>query len=747
MAQFDDFRKALEDVGVSAEKIKKVMEELDDTAEKSVDTLQEELALLEDKLANAKALVQQQELQRDIQEKLLEIEVSQGRATQEQLDALRQINATTEQVADKFDNIFDALTGVNSKLQDSIFAEMMKPGGMQGLIDSFQRTFTATNILASGLSKVVEMSVALSLATDNVLVEFNRATGASSLYNNEIMALEQNMYQHGVGIDNAASAYASLVTNVTSFNNMSASTRQDIAETTALLDKFGVSADSTAQNIQLMTSVMGLSGEEAAATSRQMFTLAQSLGMPPAEMAAAFQSAAPHMAKFGSMGTEVFMDVAAAAREANMSIDQLLRITEQFDTFEGAAQAVGKLNAILGGPFLNSLEMVTATNPVDRMRNLSDAITEAGLSFDEMGYYERQAVANAAGLQDVSELALVMAGEFDNLSNSMANMSQSELVELQKQSSDFNTLADKMTQIMRTLALQFQPVVEFIKEAADLFLYLNKQTNGLLPYLVIAAAAIGALALAFITITPQIAATAAALGLIAPVAAPAAAGLAAMSPVVAAAGSAMAVGAPGILAFGAAFLMLGLGVGLAAAGMALFVLSMTQLFSVATPDQMLAFGASLIMIGVGMQALAAASLFLGPVLLLLTGLSAALLGVSYAVSLMNFENLLPLTDLFQAIATIVTGEMDNLTETIEAVTNMADAISNVDDARKIVAVRQVIDSINGRPPAPAAATPAAPAPVAAGGNRQPIYLRVELGNRHFDQYVGELVNGMINPFG
>jgi hypothetical protein len=153
------------------------------------------------------------------------------------------------------------------------------------------------------------------------------------------------------------------------------------------------------------------------------------------------------------------------------------------------------------------------------------------------------------------------------------------------------------------------------------------------------------------------------------------------------------------------------------------------------------------MIGVGMQGLAAASLFLGPVLVLLAGLSAALLGVSYAVSLMNFENLLPLTNLFQAIATIITGEMDNLTETIEAVTNMADAISNVDDARKIVAVRQVIDSINGRPPPPAATAPAAAAPVAAGGNRQPIYLRVELGNRYFDQYVGELVNGMINPFG
>lgn len=747
MAQFDDFAKILKEAGKDAEEIEKILKSLREEGKKTAEELEEELEMLKIKLSLAQSIVEQQELQRDIEEKLVEIKTAQNKATIEQLEALKQTNKTTEKVADKFDNIFDSLTGVNSKLQDSIFSEMMKPGGMQGLIDSFQRTFTATNILASGLSKVVEMSVALSLATDNVLVEFNRATGASSLYNNEIMALEQNMYEHGVGIDNAASAYSSLVTNVTSFNNMSASTRQDIAETTALLDKFGVSADSTAQNIQLMTSVMGLSGEEAAATSRQMFTLAQSLGMPPAEMAAAFQSAAPHMAKFGSMGTEVFMDVAVAAREANMSVDQLLRITEQFDTFEGAAQAVGKLNAVLGGPFLNSLEMVTATNPVDRMRNLSDAIAQAGLSFDEMGYYERQTIANAAGLQDVSELALVMAGEFDGLSDSMANMSQSELVELQKQSAQFNTLADKTTQIMRSLALQFQPVVELIKEAADLFLYLNKQTGGLLPYLVIAASAVGALALAFLTFGPPVITAAASLASLTVAAAPAGASLAGLAPVVSAAGAAMAAGAPGILALGAAFLMLGGGILLAALGMALFVLSLRQLFEVATPDQMLAFGASLIMIGVGMQALAAASFFLGPVLVLLAALSAALLGVSYAVSLMNFENLLPLTNLFQAIATIMTGEVQNLTNVLQAIKDTTDSIQSIDDTRKIAAVQNLVATINGNATmAPAAGTTAA-APVAAGGNRQPVYLRVELGNRYFDQYVGEIVNGIINPFG
>ena len=40
------------------------------------------------------------------------------------------------------------------------------------------------------------------------------------------------------------------------------------------------------------------------------------------------------------------------------------KIVEKFDKFDSAAESVGKLNALLGGPYLNTLELVAETDPL-----------------------------------------------------------------------------------------------------------------------------------------------------------------------------------------------------------------------------------------------------------------------------------------------------------------------------------------------------------------------------------------------
>jgi len=83
-----------------------------------------------------------------------------------------------------------------------------------------------------------------------------------------------------------------------------------------------------------------MSASEAAASQREMFVLAQEIGMAPTKMAEGFNSARPHMAKFGAEGTAVYKKLAVNAKHAGMEVETLLSITEKFDTFEGAAQSV-----------------------------------------------------------------------------------------------------------------------------------------------------------------------------------------------------------------------------------------------------------------------------------------------------------------------------------------------------------------------------------------------------------------------
>jgi hypothetical protein len=89
---------------------------------------------------------------------------------------------------------------------------------------------------------------------------------------------------------------------------------------------------------------------------------------------------------------------------------KLLAMTEKFDTFEGAAQSAGQLNAMLGGPLLNSVQLLTATESerVDLIRN---AVNATGRSFESMNRFEKQAIAQAAGIGDVADAVRLFGTE------------------------------------------------------------------------------------------------------------------------------------------------------------------------------------------------------------------------------------------------------------------------------------------------------------------------------------------------
>ena len=726
-------RELAEELGVAQDKVDKLVEGwVTATAEtkRSIEQYQEIVA-------NASSILESQEAQMELKKQEIELQKLLGELTeveaQKQIDSIERM----KKKARSFDDMLGGLLGINSKMQT--FVDFLTDGGKtaEQLSMSIARTLTPTNILLSVVSKVVEQTVALLLATDEALVSFNKATGASSLYAEELKAVERELRMQGVTIDGAAESFGALVSNVTDLNQLAPSTRADLVNTTALLEKYGIAADTTAANLQSMTKTMGMSAQQAAATSRQIFTFAKSIGAAPAEMAESFKSAAPILAKFGDEAPEIFMETAYAAREAGMSLDQLLSITEKFDTFDGAAESVGKLNAILGGPFLNSLEMVKATSPVERMRMLSDAVGAAGASFEEMGYYQKITLTEALGLKDVGELAMLMAGEFDGLGDSMANLSQTELIELKKQSADFNTIMDEMTQIMKMFVVDFlPPVIETLKFLMDQFQNLNDMTGGILPKLILFGLAIFALSKFGVILAAVFSGFGSIFGgLIAQ--------LAAMIPVIGGTGAVSAAATPYVLALGAAMLMMGGAIYLAASGFSMLVDSMTELFKVASPEQMLAFGASLVGIAVGMYALSAAAPALPAVLILLTAISVALLGISYAFSKLDFSNLEPLGNIFMGLGQIVSGETRNLKEAMDSVAKLTTAISSIDDEKKVVAVQQLIESIRGNTTAGATAAVATTGAGAMGpGGGKVVHINITIGKRDLKPVVGEIIGDM-----
>ena len=715
------------------------------------------------------------------QKAIIEQQYKMGQLTAEEYVQRKKINEEMQQSAKHFDDVISTMTGVDSKWRDSTMGRLMSVEGWKALGMSLRRTLTPMNIFGSALSQVQLSTVALMYAQDEALVQFNKQTGASRVLGDEMLNLERNMWLYGVGTAEAREAMVSLNSSMKNFEDLSSTQIQDVSQTTALLDQYGIATQTTAHNMNFLTNAMGASTAQAADFQREMFVLAQDIGMPPEEMAKGFEQAAPHLARFGSQSTEMYKKIAVNAEAANMDVQQLLSITEKFDTFEGAATQVGKLNAMLGGPYLNSLQMVKATDPVERMRLLSEATRNAGMDFDSMGYYQRKALADSMGLKDVSELALVMAGGFDKAVPKVQK-SQKELAALAKQTQDFTSLKDELLQMGRAFAIDvLTPIMKGLKTVLQYFQEL-RQSKGFM-WFMNAIRMIGS-NLGKVVVVLGIAAGAIALFMGAIGALGAAVG-ALMAPIrgvlglfSGGSGEGGAPSGPGLCetlaSCAVGVVALGIGFGAAALGASYLV----EAFQNMTPGTILAISVAIAALGyslskvfesvnTNMGFLAGAGVTL---MFLSIGAAAMMMGKGVEMAATGLSDLtanvsllaVSLSQMFESISQLSATSALNLVATAAALSQVATAINEVDDTAQLSEITKVIQAVNNSANAnmtsrlvPSANTlaganasslttaPPTGSPSSAASTSQPLTINLNMGNRQMETWTWDTVGNFL----
>jgi len=278
-------------------------------------------------------------------------------------------------------------------------------------------------ILAVGLFAVEILKLAVELG--NAENAFMATTGVSREFAHSLSNSYGETREFGATIEQTSAAMTSLFMNFTDFTFQNEKTRESLTNTATVLSKMGVSTDDFSKSIQNMTKAMGMNAEGAAQQLLNLEKFAEELGVAPSKIASDFAGAGGELAKFGDQGVQAFKDLQIASKITGLEMQRILNITEKFDTFEGAAIQAGKLNAALGGNFVNAMDLMMTTDPVERFDQIRGAILNAGLSFDEMSYYQRNFYKEALGLSDVGELALILSGRTDLLSESFDNSSQS----------------------------------------------------------------------------------------------------------------------------------------------------------------------------------------------------------------------------------------------------------------------------------------------------------------------------------
>ena len=173
-----------------------------------------------------------------------------------------------------------------------------------------------------------------------------------------------------------------------SFSTFDATTEKSkgLIKTFAMMEQAGFSAQQGADTFAFYRQALGKTDDEAEQLTLNMVALADELKRPPSEIASAFHQGSKSLAAYGNQFVKVQEKMIRVASKLGIEVDGLIGAFDAMDTIDGAAQAAGKINQILGaglGEGLNAIALANAELP-DKIKMVRETILKMDPSGEVM---------------------------------------------------------------------------------------------------------------------------------------------------------------------------------------------------------------------------------------------------------------------------------------------------------------------------------------------------------------------------
>jgi len=116
---------------------------------------------------------------------------------------------------------------------------------------------------------------------------------------------------------------------------------------------------------------------------------------------------------FGHLSEKELAATSVYAAKLGVEINALKGVMDKFDSFEGAAQAAGKLNEAFGMN-IDTMKMMNEENPAARMDMLRQSLADTGKSFEDLSRHEKKLMAQTTGM-DMGSLQAAMSIDPDEM--------------------------------------------------------------------------------------------------------------------------------------------------------------------------------------------------------------------------------------------------------------------------------------------------------------------------------------------
>ena len=379
------------------------------------------------------------------------------------------------------------LTGVADSSDGLIgsFAKLTSEAGNVGEAfgqakKTVDETLTSFNIGVSVAQKLAEGSIGLALANDQATASFNKATGAGGRYNSQIIELEKENRKFGISAADSAAAMADLIGGLSGFGLMAADTQTAIADEVSELQRLGAATGDVVGVMQTATKSFGMTEDAAMELTQGAETLAQELGISIGQAVSDLNKALPQLANLSERQIgPAFKRLSEQAIETGLSIDQLTGIADRFMTFEDAGRAASSLNAVLGTQMFDTMSLLEAQmeGPQAFIDTFREQLGGAVGDFDSLTVFQKQAIANAAGMSTVELRNLMNAEQLTEEQKKQAKEREDNLKAAM-------ALKDELLALAAELTVALTPVINFVKNMMSFmakFLEFSRKAGEFIP--------------------------------------------------------------------------------------------------------------------------------------------------------------------------------------------------------------------------------------------------------------------------
>ena len=303
--------------------------------------------------------------------------------------------------------------GIKVKVQDTFLGQIGMLGTilsenkdkqdeiLAGLKNQVKEAFHYRKIAASVFSAIFDNSMKMFESFDKSQAALAATTGQGQEFNDTLYEVGRQGNLFGVTMEKAGAAIGTLVNETSNFTSLSKSLQANIGLSVAKMEQLGISTADSAKIFQNFNQGLGITASESIEMQKELAMAGVSIGISASKITKDFNASLSSLMVYGRESIDVFKGIAAAAKAAGVETSTLLGIASKFDTFSGAAEGAGKLNALLGTQ-LSTTEMLMATED-ERIRMLVESVQSQGVAFQDMDRFTQKAIANAAGISDMSE--------------------------------------------------------------------------------------------------------------------------------------------------------------------------------------------------------------------------------------------------------------------------------------------------------------------------------------------------------